>query len=265
MLLLRTRIHSIVFLIVFIPFVYEFGLLKTMDYNTKREWLATDVENLICAYKSRPCLWDINSLDFKDKYAKSKAINELAREFNTSTSEISRKIHNLRNQFNSEMKKTLQRFSGKGTAENNVSKWPHFQALMFLKSSVISREPREPTKNYAGSEVISQLGEEIILEEPNMQNSNEFNPEEMNNIKSEEPVGKSKKRKQTTAIYESDQFDIFGEFVASEIRNLSVEYLKRKMKRRIQQVILEILEEEEMLTNPLASKSAAFTPNQYNS
>lgn len=54
---------------------------------------------------------------------------------------------------------------------------------------------------------------------------------------------------------EEDQYDVFGKYVASEMRSLSSEYLRKKMKRKFQQVILEITEEDEQLSNPAHSYS----------
>lgn len=48
-----------------------------------------------------------------------------------------------------------------------------------------------------------------------------------------------------------DQFDIFGLYVASELKNLSSQYLRKKLKRKIQEVVLEICEEDERLASPL--------------
>nr|CAI5827018.1 unnamed protein product [Callosobruchus analis] len=60
---------------------------------------------------------------------------------------------------------------------------------------------------------------------------------------------------------QDDQYDIFGAYVATELRGLSSEYLRRKLKRKFQRAILEIAEEEEYLnadvtivsSNPAAS------------
>lgn len=46
-----------------------------------------------------------------------------------------------------------------------------------------------------------------------------------------------------------DEYDIFGKFIASEFRNISSDHLRRKMKRKIQQIILEISEEAEEIMN----------------
>lgn len=46
-----------------------------------------------------------------------------------------------------------------------------------------------------------------------------------------------------------DQYDVFGRYIkATELRNLPSEYLRKKLKRKFQQAILEISEEDERLS-----------------
>jgi len=52
-----------------------------------------------------------------------------------------------------------------------------------------------------------------------------------------------------------DQYDVFGKYVATELRNLSSEYLRKKLKRKFQKAILEISEEDERL-NSISSVSS---------
>lgn len=44
---------------------------------------------------------------------------------------------------------------------------------------------------------------------------------------------------------QEDQYDVFGKYIATELKNLQSEYLRKKLKRKIQLAILEISEEEE--------------------
>lgn len=58
----------------------------------------------------------------------------------------------------------------------------------------------------------------------------------------------------------SDEFDIFGEFVASEIRSLQLDHNRRKLKRIIQKAILDMSEIDEdessrHLSTPLSTHS----------
>lgn len=105
----------------------------------KKEWLKSEVEELIRSYQSKPLLWDITIKDYKSRPKKRDTLEELALKFDTTPEEITRKIHNLRNQFNNELKKIAK---GQGTNEPYVSRWPQFMSLTFLQPSMHFRTPR---------------------------------------------------------------------------------------------------------------------------
>ena len=50
------------------------------------------------------------------------------------------KINNLRTYFSRELAKTKEPASGSGTNTVYESKWPHFNALMFLRDTVVPRK-----------------------------------------------------------------------------------------------------------------------------
>lgn len=105
-----------------------------MDY--KKAWTHSDVADLISMYRSMHCLWEVNSPDYKDRNKRNHCLEAMAVKFNTTPSEITRKIHNLRSQFHSERQKLLQRKSLYGSHHRCISKWPHFDSLRFLKKSI---------------------------------------------------------------------------------------------------------------------------------
>lgn len=62
----------------------------------------------------------------------------------------------------------------------------------------------------------------------------------------------------------SDDEQIFGDFVASSIRNLRCDISKRKLKRKIQAAILEITDYDEELINPNRDpKPSTSFPNNF--
>ena len=105
----------------------------------KKTWSYNDVADLISMYKSMPCLWEVNSPDYKDRNRRNECLDEMASRFSTSTCEITRKVHNLRSQFHSERQKLMKRKSIYGSHHRAVSKWPHFDSLRFLKKSITKR------------------------------------------------------------------------------------------------------------------------------
>lgn len=107
--------------------------------ENKKEWLKSEVDDLINVYRSKPELWDVKNQVYKDRVKKKDAFKEIADKFCTSVEEITRKIHNLRNQFNNELKKSMKKKSGQGSDDLYVSKWPYFKSLSFLKTSLETR------------------------------------------------------------------------------------------------------------------------------
>ena len=56
-----------------------------------------------------------------------------------------------------------------------------------------------------------------------------------------------------------DEYDVFGKYVANEMRNLSSVHLRRKIKRKFQQIILNINgEEEELISNAPRSVTNSY-------
>ncbi|XP_028131331.1 uncharacterized protein LOC114327031 [Diabrotica virgifera virgifera] len=231
----------------------------------KKEWLKADVEQLIYLYQCKPELWDITSEIYKDKLKKQNAYKELAEDFNTTVEEIQRKIHNLRTQFNNEVKKLNKTKSGQSTGE--VFKWPYYKSLLFLQGGLICRPAK---RNFAMKTEVNEATNEMNTSS-DIQGTSQ--PEKGNrsyltsvwqdneiNIKKARRTEISKddlliQKGIRTLNEEEDQYDIFGKYVASEMRSLSSEYLRKKMKRKFQQVILEINMEDELLSSPSSSHS----------
>ena len=107
--------------------------------NNKKEWLEAEIDELIELYHAKPELWDIKSKVYRDRVKKQNAFTEISEKFSTTIEEITRKIHNLMNQFNSELKKATKKKSGDGTDELYISKWPYFNSLLFLQGGSICR------------------------------------------------------------------------------------------------------------------------------
>jgi hypothetical protein len=71
---------------------------------------------------------------------KAGALEKVALSLGFSAVEIKRKLHNLRCQFTSELKKTVHKKSGQGACDRYKSQWPYFYTLQFLESAVNVRE-----------------------------------------------------------------------------------------------------------------------------
>lgn len=102
---------------------------------SKFDWTRDKIKLLISSLEELPHLWDVSQIDYKNRLKRTASIEQLAQQFNTDSGEISRKLHNLRTQFNNELRKSRKRKSGQGVDEIYTSKWEFFEALQFMRSS----------------------------------------------------------------------------------------------------------------------------------
>lgn len=97
----------------------------------KKLWSMTDTNQLIFMYENRPELWNVKSKHYKNRMKKQYALNEMAETFSVTIEEVYRKLHNLRTQFNNEIRKG-KKFSDEANGEVFISRWPYFNQLKFL-------------------------------------------------------------------------------------------------------------------------------------
>ncbi|CAH1376579.1 uncharacterized protein [Tenebrio molitor] len=223
-------------------------LRLSMPHN-KKEWIRREVQALIAAYQTHECLWNWQSPEYRDKTKRKKALATLSQMFNTNETEICRKLHNLRNQFGSELKKSKTKKVYDD--EPYVSRWPYFKLLKFIQPSLETGARYSITGGVHSSEITS-----------NVEDNSEDNPvldtikvEEncMNNhledslwIHKDEHGDQPHKRSAAALDRVPDEIDTFASFVANEIRSLTSETLRKKLKRKIQRCILEVAEEEDL-------------------
>lgn len=104
-------------------------------------WTKEKINNLIKLYRENECLWNVYHENYKSTSKRNGAVTYICTCLEINKFEFGKKIHNLRNQFNSEMKKLERRLEEAGETNANIcgSKWEHFESLKFLKDVI---EPR---------------------------------------------------------------------------------------------------------------------------
>ncbi|XP_037811526.1 uncharacterized protein LOC119603553 [Lucilia sericata] len=119
---------------------------QQLSQNRKSSvWSREKINQLIELYKKHECLWNHWHESYKNKEKRNRAIEDICTTLNVPKFEFGKKIHNLRNQFNTEMKKLEQRIEEAGVSLDDAiamdlrCKWSHFESLMFLRHVI---EPR---------------------------------------------------------------------------------------------------------------------------
>lgn len=109
--------------------------------SDKLLWTSSQTMALINMYKNDcPELWDTKHYR-SNKATRDAKLEYLAEAFKTTAEEISRKLHNLRTQFNHQMRKIKRRRAdGRWEGGEVVVGWEYFEALSFLLPAT-SSEP----------------------------------------------------------------------------------------------------------------------------
>ncbi|RZF46836.1 hypothetical protein LSTR_LSTR008068 [Laodelphax striatellus] len=209
--------------------------------TSNRHWSKEETERLIYRIESIPELWDVNHEHYKDRNKKRRAIATLADEFNAECTEVTRKLHNLRTQLNSELRKLRKRKRRNENDDSIKSGWQFFEALSFM---IPSTRFDETSINNLDAE--NQDGDSLldILE---IQVNAQDHPVPPSFV----PKRNSTTHKDDTALDTAlqilqarDDDQIFGDFVAAALRSINTPQLKTTLKLRIQRALLEVQEKD---------------------
>lgn len=95
-----------------------------------QKWKPKQIIQLIKLFKERPCLWNVNVQEYRDKSKRHKELTYIAKEFNVSNEQIKKKLFNMRIQYMHERRK-LQRIE-RETGEYCKPIWQYYDYLHFI-------------------------------------------------------------------------------------------------------------------------------------
>ncbi|KAL4714176.1 hypothetical protein ACJJTC_008530 [Scirpophaga incertulas] len=232
--------------------------------DSKMHWNTENTTKLIESLE-KECqeLWNVKHPLYRDRNSRHSKHEYLANMFGTTVDEVCRKIHNLRTQFNSELRKIKLRQTLSGSADGVAaggSGWQYFDALSFLLRSPLGSDAFEPVD-----------GVNLELAEFQANEEEEFGLVARSQmlLKNSPPKKTHKPRVAASAppplpphahpmmwpeeavprlrpSINADECQIFGDFVASELRMLRSDESRKRLKRVIQKAILQIGEEEDV-------------------
>lgn len=217
--------------------------VKVMD------WFKDDVFRLIDLYRDRPCLWDNDDIDRRDKAKKEESWNEISDILHVERAEVERKMKSLSTQFYREYKRKIKIETETGSDEGFRSKWFAYERLSFLSRRVKDR----PTICYYGSEEVENgasgddgLGD-IVKFSQMVDDNFTSNDQQCFPVEDHHPPKPNLKRKYSPDMYydepfhkninDKDEFQIFGEFVACKLRSLSSPLVRSTVQHSISDII----------------------------
>ena|ERR1700761_189671 len=99
------------------------------EHSSKFNWEREKVYKLIELVEAHPELWDCSLKAYKNRHLKNKIHESIAQTLNLTADLVDKKIHNLRCQLNTEIRKIKKKKSRAGTNEIYHPKWEYFESL----------------------------------------------------------------------------------------------------------------------------------------
>lgn len=87
-------------------------------------------------YESLPELWNSNTSEYKERDKKLAALKKISEAFSIPTEDVRRKIHNLRCQYNAEVRKIRKKCANGDVDESKISsEWKFYEHMKFLSGA----------------------------------------------------------------------------------------------------------------------------------
>ncbi|CAK1550363.1 unnamed protein product [Leptosia nina] len=208
-------------------------------------WSEQITQDFVKMYLKYDCLWNTNHPDYKLRQRRDKAYSSLSAEFKAvskislTTTEIKVKIKNLRSTYMQEVNKVFQKSSPDWIYKPSLV-WfedmdrclKHTYVRRSTSNSNIQQGPEVDSScqiwvNQMDANLKEELDPDPLIPKDNYCDSPR--PEESNQDDSETllPPKKSKKKKQMKSIIsdnseitKEDEFDIFGKYIAAQLRSM---------------------------------------------
>ncbi|KAJ8339135.1 hypothetical protein SKAU_G00359210 [Synaphobranchus kaupii] len=220
----------------------------------KEFWTRPKVEQLCKLWKTKASLYNPDH-DYHDRWQRRRDSEEIAQHLGTTVRELLKKMKNLRTQYGRERRKTC--FSLTDNCQVSSSKWYLLSMLRFLEKSDASISSVEVeqgmTEHWKGQVAQTALWNQqqqsgatfSKMTGSKMKIIAEGEDDVPNPPRSGHTKAVARKRMRSAdegRLYmgSEDALDIFGKFVASELRLMEDAQMQKVARLRIQQVLLDV-------------------------
>ncbi|GAB0088064.1 hypothetical protein DMENIID0001_024440 [Sergentomyia squamirostris] len=237
------------------------GRRKEKPLEKSDFWDENRTLNLISKFQAVPILWDPSHKQYRNKALKAEAFEGLAYGLALSKREVQRKLHNLRTQFNTELRK-----QNKPGNRNKSSSWKYFDVMKFVAVSNPNQTKIEISESDSESELSIKTDEntmrsfEVISDFQSGKSNSKITPrterdqetlvqitsfeDESTRVFRKQSIDEDHSRSKNVLTLEPirDDHQIFADFVASELRSLGSDYKRKKLRLAIQRAIIDVNE-----------------------
>ncbi|XP_060809362.1 transcription factor Adf-1-like [Amyelois transitella] len=233
-------------------------------------WGNDTVLLLIELYESRDLLWDTSHRDYRNKIKKNDAWEDIAKALKLPRKEIEAKVHTLRSQFVRERKKVKSsKTTGSGREDMKSSAWFAYDAMKFLLKGATTSGSLDTldTNSPQSQNTISSPDEDVVLQSqstvPEFQSPHQLESQstidqaEQPTTPAPTPSSSRPTRKRShpnedrleeayevlhaakNRMMSRDEFDVYGQYVGTELRALNDEHSVIMAKYYINNILLD--------------------------
>lgn len=226
------------------------------------QWSRDKTLNLIEAYHSQECLWKTSNRDYTDRIKRNEAWEEVAKTAGCDVRSVEKKIKSLRTQFMNSYKAAHKKSNGSGTDEDYTPKWFAYSALQFILQGRPPPKPQPPPPpptekdSHEGKkdEMAYQRDEELFQQQQQQPPPPEISDDFHQASTSFKKIIKKRKPSDEHQYMDSpmdfvqtstasndtrDEFSIFADYVASELRTIGDRRALAVAKHNINTVLFE--------------------------
>lgn len=102
-----------------------------------KKWTEDEINKLINLFEQNKSLWQKSHKDYKNKFKRANALEQIGNELGVSAADTNKKMHALRTTF----LKIYNNQKKSGSGASKEPKWVFFEALLFLKSELTVAGP----------------------------------------------------------------------------------------------------------------------------
>ncbi|XP_066565267.1 uncharacterized protein LOC136753233 [Amia ocellicauda] len=236
-------------------------------------WTRRKLEELCNMWEAKPSLYNPKVREYHDRWCRKHDSEEIAQTLGTTGHEVLKKIKNLKTQYAREQRKAASARSGSG--EVSLSKWYLLPLLKFLDVLIDSSPkaahlggyeiPDHNSTHQAADEINVEVSEDkhdVSEEDRDAKRPRLCLPKRPTNSDIHVRLAHDRKRiacektffvtaasymkslsdniEKAKRVSQDDAFDIFGKYVASELRLMEDAQMQKMAKLRIQQVLIDV-------------------------
>lgn len=236
-------------------------------------WTDEEINKLISEVETHPCIWNAGCKDYKNRGKRDSAWNEIAAAFEKKpAAQLTAKWQNLRIQYRASLTSSKKTKSGQGVSK--VPHWKHHAQMSFVGTTEETQSVQSESNSVfddvesasassatnSNATTSGSSGKAVrnrrVNDETASQDDTDKKKEDLILSGMQVAIDKLQKPKK-----ESDEIDVFGKYLVSELRKIKTDVYRQTTQRKLLQLLWQCIDEQPV--NMLGKIKTKSTPTYH--